>query len=85
MANVEQVDTRKVQVHLSRFVEAILEEERGDGPIKLILLECTELPHYAAELRRVSGLPVFDFVTCANVFANVMQEGSAFVSGRPCM
>ena len=30
--------------------------------------ECTELPHYADELRRISKLPVFDAVTCVNYF-----------------
>ena len=42
----------------------------------MILLECTELPHYAARLRRVSGLPALDLVTCANFFAKVLVGSS---------
>ncbi|CAE7772012.1 ALMA6 [Symbiodinium sp. CCMP2592] len=71
VAKMEQVDTQKVENSLSQFVEEILAE--GDGAfIKMIVLECTELPHYAARLRRVSGLPVLDLVTCANFFAKVL-------------
>ena len=51
--------------------QEILAESDG-AFIKMILLECTELPHYAARLRRVSGLPVLDLVTCANFFAKVL-------------
>ncbi|CAE7787095.1 ALMA3 [Symbiodinium sp. CCMP2456] len=71
VAKMEQVDTQKVENSLSQFVEEILAE--GDGAsIKMIVLECTELPHYAARLRQVSGLPVLDLVTCANFFAKVL-------------
>lgn len=74
MANAEQVDTIKVQQHLQKYVKEIVEQEKDSekGPIKLILLECTELPHYAAALRKSSGLPVFDVVTSANFFAHVL-------------
>ncbi|CAE7843872.1 ALMA4 [Symbiodinium microadriaticum] len=71
VAKMEQVDTQKVENSLSQFVEEILAESDG-AFIKMILLECTELPHYAARLRRVSGLPVLDLVTCANFFAKVL-------------
>ncbi|CAE7353226.1 unnamed protein product, partial [Symbiodinium microadriaticum] len=52
VAKMEQVDTQKVENSLSQFVEEILAESDG-AFIKMILLECTELPHYAARLRRV--------------------------------
>jgi hypothetical protein len=68
----ERVDTIKVQNAMSSYVQEIIAEENSQtncrGPIKIILLECTELPHYADELRRVTGMPVFDAVTCANFY-----------------
>mmetsp|Transcript_28529 Transcript_28529/g.66999 ORF Transcript_28529/g.66999 Transcript_28529/m.66999 type:complete len:582 (+) Transcript_28529:74-1819(+) len=71
VANAERVDTIRVQNAISAYVLEILKEEstrEGYGAIKMILLECTELPHYADELRRITGLPVFDAVTCVNYF-----------------
>ena len=71
VANAERVDTIRVQTAISSYVLEILKEEnaREDvGAIKMVLLECTELPHYADELRRMTGLPVFDAVTCVNYF-----------------
>ena len=56
----------------------------GDGAfIKMIVLECTELPHYAARLRRVSGLPVLDLVTCANFFAKVLVGSFSLAGDYP--
>lgn len=71
VANAERVDTIRVQNAISNYVLEILREEnsRKDyGAIKMVLLECTELPHYADELRRITSLPVFDAVTCVNYF-----------------
>ena len=34
--------------------------------IDAILLECSDLPPYAAAIQKVTGLPVFDFITLAN-------------------
>eukprot|EP00439_Symbiodinium_sp_Y106_P063642 s719_g9.t2 len=82
VAKMEQVDTQKVENSLSQFVEEILAE--GDGAfIKMIVLECTELPHYAARLRRVSGLPVLDLVTCANFFAKVLVGSFSLAGDYP--
>lgn len=71
VANAERVDTIRVQNAISNYVLEILKEEnsRQDyGAIKMVLLECTELPHYADELRKITSLPVFDAVTCVNYF-----------------
>lgn len=34
--------------------------------IRSFVLECTDLPPYSAEIRRQSGLPVFDFISMVN-------------------
>lgn len=34
--------------------------------IRAFVLECTDLPPYAAMIRRATGLPVFDFITLVN-------------------
>ena len=34
--------------------------------IRAFVLECTDLPPYAAMIRRRSGLPVFDFISMIN-------------------
>lgn len=72
VANATLVDNIKVQENMSKYVEEILEQEKDSakGPIKSILLECTQMPHYAAAIRQSTGLPVFDVVTCVNFFAS---------------
>ena len=43
--------------------------------VDAILLECSDLPPYAAAIQRASGLPVFDFITLANwVVGAVTQQ-----------
>lgn len=36
------------------------------GPIGAFVLECTDLPPFANEIRQATGLPVFDFISMAN-------------------
>ena len=38
--------------------------------IRAILLECTELPPYADALRFETALPVYDAITCADMFVD---------------
>ncbi len=39
---------------------------RREPDIDAILLECSDLPPYAAAIQKAVGLPVFDFITLAN-------------------
>lgn len=43
-----------------------LQALKAHPAIRAFVLECTDLPPYAAALRQASGLPVFDFVTMMN-------------------
>ena len=101
MANADLVDNIKVQENLGEYVKEILEQEKESdkGPIKSILLECTQMPHYAAAIRQSTGLPVFDVVTCVNFFASslchplpkaqvlngVMQKSATMTGNAPQM
>lgn len=46
-----------------------LEQHPG---IRAFVLECTDLPPYAASIRRHSGLPVFDFISMVNYLHSVL-------------
>lgn len=42
--------------------------------VKAILLECSDLPPYAAAIQKATGLPVFDFITLANWVASAVVQ-----------
>ena len=44
-------------------VDAALELIEENPNIAAILLECSDLPPYASDIQRATGLPVFDFIT----------------------
>ena len=43
-----------------------------------ILLECSDLPPYAAAIQRATGLPVFDFITLAKWVESVVVQRSYY-------
>ncbi len=52
---------------LTQDLEELAAQIRREHPeIGAILLECSDLPPYAAAIQRASGLPVFDFITLIN-------------------
>jgi len=44
-------------------VGAALELQEENGDIGAILLECSDMPPYAADIQEATHLPVFDFTT----------------------
>jgi aspartate/glutamate racemase len=50
-------------------VNAAVELVEQEGDIGIILLECSELPPYAAAVQRATNLPVFDFISMIEFFA----------------
>lgn len=42
--------------------------------IKAIVLECTDLPPYSSAIRKMSQLPVFDFITMMNYLHAVLMD-----------
>lgn len=68
---VGELDFEKVETEV---VEAGLELVKRDEAIRMILVECTDLPPYAAALQEAVGLPVFDFSTMVNyVFSALVR------------
>lgn len=60
---VGSLDSTKVE---EEVVSQALSMVKEDPSVKLILLECTCMPPYAAAVQRATGRPVFDFVTMIN-------------------
>jgi Asp/Glu/hydantoin racemase len=57
------LDEAKCRQEVCRALQDLL----GHNPeVGAIVLECTNLPPYSAELRKISGLPVFDAITLVN-------------------
>lgn len=63
-------DGRDLAINLEVVKQEILstiEQTLKDRPqIKAIVLECTDLPPYSEAIRKLSQLPVFDFITMMN-------------------
>ena len=57
-------------VDVARIAQEVLHtcvQARAANPdVRAFVLECTDLPPFSAEIRRQTGLPVFDFITMAN-------------------
>jgi Asp/Glu/hydantoin racemase len=60
-----KVDVAKVTPGIVALAKQVLAQ---NPTIRAILLECTELPPYSDALRHATGLPVYDAITCANMF-----------------
>lgn len=65
--NFEKIETEVVETAKS----LVHENEK----VKAILIECSDLPPYAAAVQEAVGLPVFDFVTMINyVFTGLVRK-----------
>jgi Asp/Glu/hydantoin racemase len=66
------LDTDRIEAEV---VSAARELVVREPETKIILLECSLLPPYAAAVQEATGLPVFDFVTMINfVFSAVVKR-----------
>ena len=66
-----QFDNGKVR---QEVVGAALELLREDGDIGAIVLECSDMPPYAAAVQAATQLPVFDFVTLIRWLHNATTQ-----------
>lgn len=56
------------------LVELVTEVCAETPEVDAILLECSDLPPYAAAIQRATGLPVFDFITLAKWVESVVVQ-----------
>ena len=71
----EKVDVAAVTPGMVAKCKATLE---AHPTIRAILMECTELPPYSDALRHATGLPVFDAITCTDLFVNGFVDNPRF-------
>jgi len=62
-------------------VNGVLAAMETDKNIGAVLLECTGLPPFAADVQDKTGLPVFDFIACVEWMqrAVVTKRYSGFI------
>jgi hypothetical protein len=70
------LDETALREEVVRTATALVKENKNVGAV---LLECSELPPYARDVRLVTGLPVFDFATMIDLlYASVRLKSNAF-------
>lgn len=75
VAKGEKVNTQIVEKDLVEQIKWLL---TFNSEIVCILSECTELPPYSDALRKSTGLPVFDAITCADFFMSSKKDNPRF-------
>lgn len=72
---IEETGTLDEEAVRSEMIETASALVRRDPAVRALLLECSLLPPYAADVAQVTGLPVFDYITMINyVFEAVVKE-----------
>lgn len=67
--NIKQLDPVKAAIDVCAVVE-----QNNNKLVKSILLECTNLPPYKSEIRRISNVPIYDILTAIeNELPNSVQ------------
>jgi len=66
-----ELDSNAVE---EEVIAVALEMVQNIPEIKLLLLECSVLPPYAAAIQKATGLPVFDYVTMINYVYSVVHR-----------
>lgn len=63
---LQNAETLNVEAARQEVLEATRRLMTAHPEIGALVLECTNLPPYADEIRRITGLPVFDITTLCN-------------------
>lgn len=60
-----ELDSEKIEQEITETAQELVESHPD---VRVILLECSNLPPYAHAVQAVTGRPVFDFTTLINLF-----------------
>ena len=71
----EKVNVEAVTPGMVEKLKSVITEH---PTLRAILMECTELPPYSDAFRAASGLPVFDAITCCDLFINGRVDNPRF-------
>jgi len=71
----QKVDVKRVTPGIVDKVRQVVKQHPG---LRAICLECTELPPYADSIRAATGLPVYDAITCCELFVSGLQDNPYF-------
>jgi len=74
------IDVDKFKKEVVSLAKRLVDENREVGAI---VLECTDLPPFAAAIRRETGLPVFDIVTLAYMVYETIAGDRWGIWGAP--
>lgn len=71
-AEVGKLDFERVEREVVEVAKSLIDEHPS---VKAMLLECTDLPPYAAAVQEATGLPIFDYSTMIDyVFSAIVRE-----------
>lgn len=71
-AEVGKLDFERVEREVVEVAKSLIDEHPS---VKALLLECTDLPPYAAAVQEATGLPIFDYSTMIDyVFSAIVRE-----------
>jgi hypothetical protein len=71
----EKVDVKEVTPGIVAKAKAVLAQHPR---IRAFLFECTELPPYSDAVRAATGLPVYDAITCCDLFISGNKDNHRF-------
>lgn len=67
-----ELDVEAARADVVRAAKRLVDEHPGVGAI---VLECTNMPPYRADVQQVTGLPVFDIVTLVSAVHSALAHG----------
>ena len=75
VAVAAQLDLERVRPGIVALAQRVVQE---NPHVRAFLLECTQLPPFSDDIRHATGLPVYDAITCSNMFIEGLLDNPRF-------